>query len=158
MKSIERILYPTDFSEYSLAALPYAVQIARKFHARLTCLHVIDEAHEEFLRGLYIAPLLAAPYAAEGSIRKAKEIELGEFATAHLSDVEDLQTDLVVGRPFVEIIRYAREHQMDLVVMGTHGHSALTTVLLGSVAEKVVRKSSCPVLTVRHQKHRFEMP
>jgi nucleotide-binding universal stress UspA family protein len=65
---------------------------------------------------------------------------------------------VLVGAPFVEIIRYARDQSIDLIVIGTHGHSALAAMLLGAVAEKVVRKAPCPVLTVRHPKHVFEMP
>ncbi len=62
------------------------------------------------------------------------------------------------GRPFLELIRYARREQMDLIVMGTHGRAGLSHVLMGSVAEKVVRKSPCPVLTIRHPDQRFQMP
>ena len=63
-----------------------------------------------------------------------------------------------VGHPFVEIVRYAREHEIDLIVMGTHGRGPIGHMLMGSVAEKVVRKAPCPVLTVRHPEHRFEYP
>jgi nucleotide-binding universal stress UspA family protein len=62
------------------------------------------------------------------------------------------------GTPFYEIIRFAREGDVDLIVMGTHGHTGLTHVLLGSVTEKVVRKAPCPVLTVRHPEHEFVHP
>ena len=62
------------------------------------------------------------------------------------------------GPPFVEIIRYAKEHDVDLLIMGTHGRGGLAHMLLGSVAEKVVRKSPCPVLTVRPDQHQFAMP
>src|SRR5262249_7275544 len=62
------------------------------------------------------------------------------------------------GTPFYEIIRFAKEGDVDLIVMGTHGHSGLTHVLLGSVTEKVVRKALCPVLTIRHPEHEFVHP
>jgi nucleotide-binding universal stress UspA family protein len=62
------------------------------------------------------------------------------------------------GSPFYEIIRYAKERDIDLIVMGTHGRSGLVHVLLGSVTEKVVRKAPCPVLTVRHPEHEFVHP
>ena len=63
-----------------------------------------------------------------------------------------------VGKPFVEIIHHARDHDVDLIVIGTHGRGAVQHALLGSVAEQVVRTSPCPVLTVRHPEHEFVMP
>ena len=62
------------------------------------------------------------------------------------------------GTPFLEIIRYAKEKDIDMIVMGTHGRSGLVHMLMGSVAEKVVRKAPCPVLTVRPEGHKFVMP
>jgi nucleotide-binding universal stress UspA family protein len=63
-----------------------------------------------------------------------------------------------VGIPFVEIIRAAKEKKTDLIVMATHGRSGLSHILFGSVAEKVVRKSTCPVLSIRPREHEFTMP
>ena len=62
------------------------------------------------------------------------------------------------GPPFLEIVRYAQEANIDLIVLGTHGRGGLAHMLLGSVAEKVVRKAPCPVLTVRHPEHEFVAP
>ena len=69
-----------------------------------------------------------------------------------------MQTEVGVRAPFTEIIRFAKDKDIDLIVMGTHGHTGLAHVLLGSVAEKVVRKAPCPVLTVRHPEHEFVHP
>ena len=66
--------------------------------------------------------------------------------------------DVRVGTPFLEIVRYAKETAIDLIVIGTHGRSGLAHVLLGSTAEKIVRKAPCPVLTVRPEGHDFVMP
>ena len=66
--------------------------------------------------------------------------------------------ELRKGSPFLEIVRYAKDKNIDLIVLGTHGRSGLSHVLLGSVAERVVRKAPCPVLTVRHPEHEFVMP
>jgi nucleotide-binding universal stress UspA family protein len=67
-------------------------------------------------------------------------------------------SEAVVGRPFMEILGYAKDRHVDLIVIGTHGRSGLRHVLLGSVAERVVRKAPCPVLTIRHPEHDFVMP
>ena len=64
----------------------------------------------------------------------------------------------LVGSPFLEIVTYAKSHDIDLIVMGTHGRGPIAHMLMGSVAEKVVRKAPCPVLTVRHPEHEFIMP
>jgi nucleotide-binding universal stress UspA family protein len=66
--------------------------------------------------------------------------------------------EIRIGVPFLEIIRYAKEQDIDLIVVGTHGRSGLSHVLLGSVAERVVRKAPCPVLTVHPEGHQFVMP
>ena len=86
-------------------------------------------------------------------------VRLEKFVGEHLRpQVPEVVSRQVSGRPFVEIIRYAKEHEIDLIVIATHGHSGLTSMLLGSVTEKVVRKSPCPVLTVRTPGHEFKMP
>ena len=132
-------MYPTDFSEYSLAALPYAITLTLQNNAELYCLHVVELTQEEY-------------------VLKAAGVRLERFVKENLSKIVKVTSKVLVGVPFVEIIRYAREQSIDLIVIGTHGHSALATMLLGSVAEKVIRKASCPVLSIRHPKHKFEMP
>lgn len=82
---------------------------------------------------------------------------LAHFCKEHLQAVERVIHKTVVGRPFLEIIRYAKEQQIDLIVLGTHGRGVLSHVLIGSVTERVVRKAPCPVLTVRHPEHEFVM-
>ena len=69
-----------------------------------------------------------------------------------------MQIELVTGSPFLQVVRMARKEGVDLIVMGTHGRTGLAHVLMGSVAEKVVRKAPCPVLTVKHPEHEFVMP
>ena len=158
MKPGAKTLYPTNFPEHSLAALPYAIALSRQFQAELSCLHVIDEGNEEFLRSKCITPLVAAPCAMETAIYAATEQQFRKFIQTHLSEAENLKTELARGRPFVVLIKYARQHDIDLIVLGTHGRSAPSVVLLGSVAKGVVRKTPCLVLTVRHEKHKSEMP
>jgi nucleotide-binding universal stress UspA family protein len=157
MLNLSKILYPTDFSEYSLAALPYAIGLSQQNNAELYCLHVVEMPHEEYLTGDYMVPL-NVPHVPEDKIIRTARSRLEKFVKENLSDLNKVTPRVLVGTPFVEIIRYARDQSIDLIVIGTHGHSALAAMLLGTVAEKVVRKAPCPVLTVRDPRHKFEAP
>lgn len=157
MFNLKKILYPTDFSEYSLAALPYAVGLTQQNEAELYCLHVVEMPHEEYLTGDYMVPL-NIPHVPEDKIIRTARARLEKFVAKNLAKIDKVTPRVLIGTPFVEIIRYARDQSIDLIVIGTHGHSALAAMLLGTVAEKVVRKSPCPVLTVRHPQYKFEMP
>jgi len=84
--------------------------------------------------------------------RQARE-RLDQVLTADEKTRFKAETALRMGSAFVEVVRYAREQGIDLIVMGTHGRGAIAHMLLGSVAERVVRKAPCPVLTVRHKSH-----
>lgn len=156
MIKIQRILFPSDFSELSLHALGYARSFAELHKAELHVIHVVDQASMYWMAmGPNSLPVGPAP---EELIGVAQQ-ELKRFVEQHLAGVGvPLVTEVMLGRPFMEIIRYAREKNIDLIVIGTHGRSGLKHVLLGSVAEKVVRKSPCPVLTIRDPQHEFVMP
>ena len=130
MVDIKNILYPTDFSEHSLVALPIALDLAGRYGATLHCLHVFDVEHEYFLASGYIAP---CPVDAAEILRSA-EGQLDNFVQEHALSIEtSINKTVVQGKPFVEIIRYCRQEKIDLIVLGTHGHSALASILLGSV-------------------------
>ncbi len=155
MFSIKTILVPTDFSEASEAALRYGRALADAFGASLHLVHVMED-------------LLAHAWAAEvyvasmPNLREEIEKEARERLATMLPEADRAQYRAVVallaGNPFVEIVRYAKTNDVDLIVMGTHGRGPIAHILLGSVAERVVRKSPCPVLTVRDAQHAFEMP
>ncbi len=156
MIHLARILYATDFSEHSLYALPYATSFAQEYKAELHCLHVVDEAYQYWL-GMSGEGLPVGPPPEE--MLQMAEAQMKELAERHLADCTvPVVRKVVLGRPFVEIVRYAREREMDLIVLATHGRGALRHVLLGGTAEKVVRKASCPVLTIRRPEHEFVMP
>jgi len=157
MLNLKKILYPTDFSEYSLVALPYAVSIAKQNDAGLYCLHVVEMLQEEYLTSEYMFPL-NVPHVPEDKVLGTAKARMERFVIENLSEIDKVTSKVLIGTPFVEIIRYARDQSIDLIVIGTHGHSALAAMLLGTVAEKVVRKAPCPVLTVKHPQHKFEMP
>ena len=155
MAAIKLIVYPTDFSDLSRHALDHAILLAERFDAALHCVHVLDDSYQYWMT-LSAEAIPVAPPIEE--LAAAAEKELEQFVAEHVPAGLHAERTVLRGRPFIEIIRYAREVGADMIVMGTHGRSAIKQVLLGSVAEKVVRKAPCPVLTVRHPEHNFEMP
>lgn len=152
MIRLQKILVPTDFSEHSARAVQYGVELARKFRAELHLLHCVEQTPILYGEGgAWISPEAIV------ELQAAAEKQLQDVAVEPAEGVEVVRK-CVDGHPFVEIIRYAKMEETDLIVMGTHGRGAIAHLLLGSVAEKVVRKASCPVLTVRDQEHQFVMP
>ena len=149
MINLKRILAPHDFSEYSDAAIGYACALADKFDAQLHLLHVL-EVHASS------TPVFGAGLALSPRVRESRAA--AEKALEQVADGRAAVRATAEGPTFLEILRYANENDIDLIVMGTHGRSGLAHVMLGSVAERVVRKAPCPVMTVRHPKHEFVMP
>jgi nucleotide-binding universal stress UspA family protein len=155
MIELKRILVPTDFSKFSQQALMYGVALAEKFGAEICLLHVVQDLAVFIPDMVTVAPpivpsleqMTAAVQAAFDRIVRENNLERFSF-----------RREVCQGTPFLEIIRFAKENDIDLIVMGTHGHSGLIHVLMGSVTEKVVRKAPCPVLTVRHPEHEFVHP
>lgn len=156
MIKLGRILFPYDFSELSLHGFSHARSFAEAYHAELHVLHVVDEASQYWMAmGPNSVPMGPPP----GELIAASKQEMEKFLREHLADAPfPVVSEVQMGRPFMEIIRYAREKEIDMIILGTHGHSGLKHVLLGSVAERVVRKAPCPVLTIRHPEHEFVMP
>jgi nucleotide-binding universal stress UspA family protein len=138
MTPIRTILHPTDFSKRSTVAFRLACSLARDHQAVLIVLHVAP-AEPLFLDGPYIPP---PPSFRTELIQKLNEI---------CPDRNNLPVEhrLAEGDPAVQICRLAAESNCDLIVMGTHGRTGMGRLLMGSVAEQVVRKAPCPVLTVK---------
>lgn len=151
MIALKKILVPTDFSEPSQAALMYAKAFAETFHASLHLLHVIESP---VIYGWEVYD----PGPIRESVEKNARERLVQVLTEEEREKFRVQLATRNGSPFVEIVRYARDEEIDLIVMGTHGRGAIAHMLLGSVAERIVRKAPCPVLTVRHPEHEFVMP
>jgi len=155
MIALKKILVPTDFSPTSEVAINYARALAEAFDATVHVLHVVEDPFVHGWAGEGYIPDL--PQFREGLARDASE-KLGKVMSA--VDRERFGVQLVTrfGSPFIEIVRYAKGEAVDLIVLGTHGRGPIAHLLMGSVAEKVVRKAPCPVLAVRHPEHEFVMP
>lgn len=152
----EKILFPTDFSELSYAALGHARTLADAFGGVLHGLYVVDEAYLYWsAMGPESIPLVPPP----DNLLDLARTRMDEFRAEHLTGLKrEPMTHVVLGRPFAEIIGYARDNEIDLIVLGTHGRGAIAQMLLGSTTEKVVRKAPCAVLTIRTSDRDFVMP
>src|SRR5262245_36851633 len=151
MIDLKRILTATDFSQHSQVALKYAAAFAQAFQAEVILCHVLEAP--DFLSQLPpVAEGYFPPNLSEIQEKHARVQCEQVLAAAGLSHARVL---LKHGHPSVEIAKAAKEENADLIVVGTHGRSALAHLLLGSVAEKIVRSSPCPVLTVRSGEHEF---
>ena len=143
MKTIEKILVPTDFSELSAAATEYAKMFAAKFDAKVYLVHVVDTV-----------PLIG-PDGGPSYMTVAHEVdkdatqELKHFAAKHLGSVKKLELIICEGDPRLEVLKLLEKENIDLIVMATHGRTGLAHVILGSVAERVVQNSPVPVVVVK---------
>ena len=140
---IRRILCPVDFSEFSASGLAWAAAFAQLFGSDITVLHVLSAPVPPVGSETYPAWLPQVPDTRE-SIADDLQLLLGPLSSAGVT----VRTQIAEGNTAAAIVRHAVEHDVDLVVMGTHGRSGFDRLTLGSVAEKVLRKAPCPVLTI----------
>jgi nucleotide-binding universal stress UspA family protein len=155
MIRIQNVLVATDFSEPSEAALNYGRELARSFHATLHVVHVTDSIYAQYGGEAYSVALPELQREIEDSARKELESLLND------DDRRDLRAKPVLITALAKapaIVDYARQNTIDLIVMGTHGRGAISHMLMGSVAERVVRTAPCPVLTVHHPEREFVLP
>ncbi|NOS99545.1 MAG: universal stress protein [Phycisphaerales bacterium] len=150
---INKILCPTDFSELSAHAVKYAREFASAFGAQIHCLHIVDEALQYWnAMGPEGAPIVPAVE----DLTRYSETHMRQFVDEHLMGLKFAPVAKIVsGAPHHEIVQYAFENNIDLIIIATHGRSGLVHALLGSTAEKVVRAARCPVLTVREHEREF---
>ena len=147
MINLKRILVPTDFSTASEAAMSYGVALARAFDAKLVLMNVPEHpgvaAEAEYPLGIY------------ETMQNAANQRLGELLSRE--EAKELKPEYVmrIGHASDEIVKFAEGHAIDLIVMGTHGREGVARVLIGSVAETVVRRANCPVLTVHYPEREF---
>jgi nucleotide-binding universal stress UspA family protein len=139
------VVFPTDFSELSLKALPLARRMAAVLDAELHCVYAVEEPH--IYATLDMGPV-AIPTAEE--LAASATTRLQSFVSDQLKGLDNpVHSRVLTGRPAEEIANYANEVNAEMIVMTTHGHSGVKHVILGSTTEAVLRHATCPVLSVR---------
>jgi len=146
---IKRILFATDFSEGSSHALPYAVDLAKRYGAKLYFVHVVYDVAKT--AGWHV------PHVSLDEIyrdmEKSARAELEKSFIDEMRGLGDIEHAVLKGTPYEEITKFVVDNKIDLVVLGTHGRRGIDRVLFGSTAEQIVRNAPCPVLSVRLPKH-----
>jgi nucleotide-binding universal stress UspA family protein len=155
MIALKSILVATDFGEASDAALAYGRELARTFEATLHVLNVADDVYVRLGGDAYVAVIPELQKDIEDGARRQLDALLIDNDPKPLPVKKAVITS---SAPAAAIVQYARDLDIDLIVVGTHGRGAVAHLLMGSVAERVVRTAPCPVLTVRHPEHDFVLP
>ena len=144
---VEKVLVPIDFSDTSRKAFYVALKIGRQYDAMIHVLHVVEPI-ASFDSGEDIDRQAAEVHRVEDGVRRRVD---DLFADGGLAEVDrrKVSVDIRAGKPYMEILRYAFQHGIDLIVMGSHGHMGVKHMLIGSQTDKVVRRAPCMVLTVK---------
>lgn len=138
------IVLPIDFSELSMAAVPWAKRMAAVTNGVVHCVYTVEPP--QVYSALDMAP--AVPLPTTDELNESAKQQLATFASEQLAGI-DTETHVLIGKPAEQIVAYAKQVNADLIVMTTHGYSGLEHVVLGSTTESVLRKSDCPVLSIR---------
>ena len=149
---IKRVLVPIDFSDYSKNSLKFAVNFVQKFNAELHLIYVIEPViyPPDFSMGQIAIPSV------DGEIDKRAIEELQNLAKNEIPADVKCKCTIKTGKPYLEIIDTAKEEDIDLIIIASHGHTGVEHILFGSTAEKVVRKAPCPVLSFRDPAKGYE--
>ncbi|NOZ84832.1 MAG: universal stress protein [Deltaproteobacteria bacterium] len=153
---INKVLIPVDFTDCSRRAFYVALELAAKFGAKCTVMHVIEPITALDLSAKKYKQVYKDVTRMEEGVQKRVE----EFVAEEDYEIDpaSIGIEISVGKPFQEILKKARELGVDLVIMGSHGKLAGDEVMMGSTAERVVRRAPCPVLVIKPQDFRFEIP
>lgn len=147
---VEKILFPTDFSEGSFHALPYAADLSKHYNAKLYILHIVYDVFKA--TDSHIPHVSADELYREISDWAKKEID--SCCVEEIRGLSKVEKLIQQGIPHEEIINFAAKEKIDMIIMGTYGKKGIERFIFGSTAEKVVRNAPCPVMTVRVPEHR----
>jgi len=151
MLEIKKILIPTDFSDYSRYALRYAVAFARSFGAKLFLFHSCE--HSVLGAGTEAYHFSVPEYMTE--VEKNEKLRLEDWTAEVAREKIEVEPLFAVGTAYSTIVDAAREMDVDMIILATHGRKGVSHLVFGSTAEKVVRLSPCPVLTIKYPEHEF---
>lgn len=153
MVTLKRILVATDFGYAADTAMTYGRELARTFGAKLDVLHVAENV---FAHAFGPEAYLGTYPELQRDVEEKARLQLERLVSDEDRDVLGARTIVRTSNsPALDIVTYARDADCDLIVIGTHGRGAMGHILMGSVAERVVRTAPCPVLTVQHPEHEF---
>ena len=142
MAKFKKILVPVDFTEYSGQAISYAEMLAKTFHAKVLLFHVIEQFTYSVSDTIQVMDHYTTLKEIAQQMLENKKKQLGKKGLV-------VKALVLKGNPAWEIVKYSGKKRTDLIVMGSHGRTGIQHLVLGSVAERVVRMASCPVLTVK---------
>ena len=148
MRAISRILFPVDLTENSDKLVPYVVQMLQKFDAQVNILFVVRVF--QYFTSINVPPMSINVF--ENELVEMARKKMDEFKSRHFGDLFPVTAEVVLGEPSETILAYIDDHQIDMVVMGTHGRKGIDRVIFGSVAERVIKTSPVPVLVVNPYK------
>jgi universal stress protein A len=155
MITIERILVPVDFSESSQKALRYGHELARERNGKLYVLHVINQRIIDALHDMSAKGYKGEFIEVLKKVVSERKEELERFVPVTMREGIEIEFEIRKGRPAEEVIKFAKENRIDLIILGNVGRSALEAALVGSVARNVANHAPCPVLLVRPTEHDF---
>lgn len=154
---IETIMVPVDFSENALLAVDYAIKLGKRFGSRILLVHVYHFPVELLTDWSAYGTLGGSGELLE-ALRKEREEQMAALAREKSASGLQIDARVLEGTPFSELVKAARNESADLLIMGTRGLTGIKHVLIGSTAEKVVRKAPCPVLVLKPENFEFHMP
>ena len=141
---IKKILFPTDLSEGSAHAIPFVADLTKHYGAKLYIIHVMYDVARA--TGWYVPHISMDELYRDIEANAKKEIE--RCCVEELRGYRDIEYRIMKGVPHEEILKFAEQNTIDMIIMGTHSRRGLDRVIFGGTAERVVRHASCPVLTV----------